>query len=92
MIHDASLLHLSIFSPISFCCIGVMPLPGGLSPFPNLPNLNVSLPDVSHALPRGVGIQPAGINVFCQACLGSDVKANADILLSYYPMQIRNVL
>uniref|UniRef100_A0A3B4FGL1 Golgi reassembly stacking protein 2 n=1 Tax=Pundamilia nyererei TaxID=303518 RepID=A0A3B4FGL1_9CICH len=58
-----------IFSPFSFCCIGVMPLPGGLSPFPNLPNLNVSLPDVSHALPRGVGIQPAGINVFCQACL-----------------------
>uniref|UniRef100_A0AAX7T973 Golgi reassembly stacking protein 2 n=1 Tax=Astatotilapia calliptera TaxID=8154 RepID=A0AAX7T973_ASTCA len=86
------LLHLSIFSPFSFCCIGVMPLPGGLSPFPNLPNLNVSLPDVSHALPPGVGIQPAGINVFCQACLGSDVKANADILLSYYPMQIRNVL
>lgn len=69
-----------------------MPLPGGLSPFPNLPNLNVSLPDVSHALPPGVGIQPAGINVFCQACLGSDVKANADILLYYYPMQIRNVL
>uniref|UniRef100_A0A3P9BC05 Golgi reassembly stacking protein 2 n=1 Tax=Maylandia zebra TaxID=106582 RepID=A0A3P9BC05_9CICH len=63
------LLHLSIFSPFSFCCIGVMPLPGGLSPFPNLPNLNVSLPDVSHALPPGVGIQPAGINVFCQACL-----------------------
>ncbi|XP_006788549.2 Golgi reassembly-stacking protein 2-like isoform X2 [Neolamprologus brichardi] len=40
---------------------GVMPLPGGLSPFPNLPNLNVSLPDVSHVLPPGVGIQPAGL-------------------------------
>uniref|UniRef100_A0A668TEL1 PDZ GRASP-type domain-containing protein n=1 Tax=Oreochromis aureus TaxID=47969 RepID=A0A668TEL1_OREAU len=80
------LLQLSIFSPFSFCCIGVMPLPGGLSPFPNLPNLNVSLPDMSRVLPPGVGIQPAGINLFCQACLGSDVKANADILLSYYPM------
>ncbi|XP_030614214.1 Golgi reassembly-stacking protein 2 [Archocentrus centrarchus] len=40
---------------------GVMPLPGGLPPFPNLPNLNVSLPDVSHVLPPGVGLQRTGL-------------------------------
>lgn len=32
-----------------FVCIilGLMPLPGGLPPLPNLPNLNLPLPDLS---------------------------------------------
>lgn len=51
--------------PLSVCPAptlpGVMPLPGGLPPFPNLPNLNVSLPDVSHVLPPGVGLQHTGL-------------------------------
>ncbi|XP_027146800.1 Golgi reassembly-stacking protein 2 [Larimichthys crocea] len=34
---------------------GLMPLPGGLPPFPNLPNLNISMPDVGQVLPPGVG-------------------------------------
>ncbi|XP_059199671.1 Golgi reassembly-stacking protein 2-like [Centropristis striata] len=41
---------------------GLMPLPGGLPPFPNLPNLNMTLPDVGHILPPGVGgLQHAGL-------------------------------
>lgn len=40
---------------------GVMPLPGGLPPLPHLPNLNVPLPDMGHALSPAVsGLQPAG--------------------------------
>ncbi|XP_051259411.1 Golgi reassembly-stacking protein 2 isoform X1 [Dicentrarchus labrax] len=41
---------------------GLMPLPGGLPPFPNLPNVNITLPDVGHVLPSGVGgLQHAGL-------------------------------
>ncbi|KAF3843267.1 hypothetical protein F7725_002116 [Dissostichus mawsoni] len=41
---------------------GLMPLPGGLPPFPHLPNLNFTLPDVGHVLPHGVGgLQHAGL-------------------------------
>ncbi|XP_070832816.1 Golgi reassembly-stacking protein 2-like [Chaetodon trifascialis] len=40
---------------------GLMPLPGHLPPFPNLPNLNIALPDVGQVLPPGVGgLQRAG--------------------------------
>lgn len=40
---------------------GLMPLPGGLPPFPNLPNLNINLPDMG-VLPPGVsGLQHAGL-------------------------------
>uniref|UniRef100_A0A672J787 Golgi reassembly stacking protein 2 n=1 Tax=Salarias fasciatus TaxID=181472 RepID=A0A672J787_SALFA len=39
---------------------GLRPMPAGLPLFPNLPNLNVALPDVSHILPPGVGLQHAG--------------------------------
>ncbi|XP_034549309.1 Golgi reassembly-stacking protein 2-like [Notolabrus celidotus] len=40
---------------------GLMPLPGGLPPLPSLPNLNFTLPDMSHVLPPGVsGLQHAG--------------------------------
>ncbi|XP_028291972.1 Golgi reassembly-stacking protein 2-like [Gouania willdenowi] len=37
---------------------GMMPFPSAVPPFPNIPNLNVPLPDVSHILPPGVGLQP----------------------------------
>ncbi|KAK9537600.1 hypothetical protein VZT92_005203 [Zoarces viviparus] len=41
---------------------GLIPLPGGLPPFPHLPNLNITLPDVGHVLPPGVGgLQRAGL-------------------------------
>ncbi|XP_047456902.1 Golgi reassembly-stacking protein 2-like isoform X2 [Mugil cephalus] len=40
---------------------GLMPLSGGLPPFPNLPNRNVTLPDVRHVLPPGVGLQHPGL-------------------------------
>ncbi|XP_069009905.1 Golgi reassembly-stacking protein 2-like isoform X3 [Embiotoca jacksoni] len=40
---------------------GLMPLLGGLPPIPNLPTLNVTLPDVGHVLPPGVGLQYAGL-------------------------------
>ncbi|XP_029967243.1 Golgi reassembly-stacking protein 2-like [Salarias fasciatus] len=40
---------------------GLRPMPAGLPLFPNLPNLNVALPDVSHILPPGVGLQHAGL-------------------------------
>ncbi|XP_054471993.1 Golgi reassembly-stacking protein 2-like [Anoplopoma fimbria] len=41
---------------------GLMPLPGGLPPFPHLPNLNITLPDMGHVLPPGVGgYQHAGL-------------------------------
>ncbi|XP_069558654.1 Golgi reassembly-stacking protein 2-like isoform X3 [Brachyistius frenatus] len=40
---------------------GLMPLFGGLPPIPNLPTLNVTLPDVGHVLPPGVGLQYAGL-------------------------------
>ncbi|CAK6954158.1 Golgi reassembly-stacking protein 2-like [Scomber scombrus] len=40
---------------------GLIPLPGGLPPFPNLPNLNMTLPDVGLVLPPGVGgLQQSG--------------------------------
>ncbi|XP_029314619.1 Golgi reassembly-stacking protein 2-like [Cottoperca gobio] len=34
---------------------GLMPLPGGLPPFPHLPNLKITLADLGNILPRGVG-------------------------------------
>lgn len=42
---------------------GLMPLPGGLPPLPNLPNLNLPLPDLSAVsrpgtLPVGAGVPP----------------------------------
>ncbi|XP_037645717.1 Golgi reassembly-stacking protein 2-like [Sebastes umbrosus] len=41
---------------------GLMPLPGGLPPFPRLPNLNITLPDVGHVLQPGVGgLQHTGL-------------------------------
>ncbi|TDH06902.1 hypothetical protein EPR50_G00118240 [Perca flavescens] len=41
---------------------GLMPFPGGLPPFPHLPNLNITLPDMGHVLPPGVGgLQHAGL-------------------------------
>lgn len=41
---------------------GLMPLPGGLPPFPHLPNLNITLPDMGHVLSPGVGgLQHAGL-------------------------------
>ncbi|XP_068560468.1 Golgi reassembly-stacking protein 2-like [Cebidichthys violaceus] len=41
---------------------GLIPLPGGLPPFPHLPNLNITYPDVGHVLPPGVGgLQRAGL-------------------------------
>ncbi|KAK5860984.1 hypothetical protein PBY51_022417 [Eleginops maclovinus] len=41
---------------------GLIPLPGGLPPFPHLPNLNITLPDVRHVMPHGVGgLQHAGL-------------------------------
>ncbi|XP_008276922.1 Golgi reassembly-stacking protein 2 isoform X2 [Stegastes partitus] len=39
---------------------GLMPMRGGLPPFPNLPNLNVNLPEVAHVMPPGVGLQHGG--------------------------------
>lgn len=39
---------------------GLMPMPGGLPPFPNLPNLNMTLPDMGRVIPPGVGLQHAG--------------------------------
>ncbi|XP_040912427.1 Golgi reassembly-stacking protein 2 [Toxotes jaculatrix] len=36
---------------------GLMPLPRGLPPFPHLPNLNITLPDMGQVLPPGVGLQ-----------------------------------
>ncbi|KAM4558863.1 Golgi reassembly-stacking protein 2-like isoform 1-T1 [Odontesthes bonariensis] len=41
---------------------GFMQLPGGLPAFTNLPNPNVTLPDVSHFLSPGVGTQRAGLS------------------------------
>nr|XP_046260022.1 Golgi reassembly-stacking protein 2-like isoform X2 [Scatophagus argus] len=41
---------------------GLMPLPGSLPPFPKLPNLNITLPEVGQVLPPGVGgLQHAGL-------------------------------
>ncbi|XP_071774047.2 Golgi reassembly-stacking protein 2-like [Centroberyx gerrardi] len=41
---------------------GLMPLPGGLPPLPNLPNLNISLPDLGKvSLPGVGGLQQAGL-------------------------------
>ncbi|XP_040004151.1 Golgi reassembly-stacking protein 2-like [Xiphias gladius] len=39
---------------------GLKLLPGGLPRFPNLPNLNFTLPDMSQVLPPGVGLQHLG--------------------------------
>lgn len=41
---------------ISFVCVvvGLMPLPAGLPPLPNLPNLNLPLPDLSAVSLAGV--------------------------------------
>ncbi|KAF0026437.1 hypothetical protein F2P81_021174 [Scophthalmus maximus] len=36
---------------------GLMSLPGGLPPFPNLPNLNMSLADIRQVLPPGIKFQ-----------------------------------
>lgn len=42
--------------------LGLIPLPGGLPPFPNLPNLNMTLPDRGHVLPPAVGgLQQPGL-------------------------------
>ncbi|XP_017279943.1 Golgi reassembly-stacking protein 2 [Kryptolebias marmoratus] len=41
---------------------GFQPLPGGLPPLPNLPHLNVTLPNVNHVLSPGVGLQHAGFS------------------------------
>ncbi|KAG7227323.1 hypothetical protein INR49_000327 [Caranx melampygus] len=38
---------------------GLMPLPGGLPPLPNLPNLNLPLPDLSAVQLAGTGTLPA---------------------------------
>nr|XP_020452069.1 Golgi reassembly-stacking protein 2 [Monopterus albus] len=40
---------------------GLMSIPGGLPSFPNLPNLNITLPDMGQVLPRGIGLQHAGL-------------------------------
>ncbi|XP_028991619.1 Golgi reassembly-stacking protein 2 [Betta splendens] len=40
---------------------GVMPLHGGLLPLSNLPNLNMTLPDMSRVFPPGVGSQHPGL-------------------------------
>uniref|UniRef100_UPI0037E81ABD Golgi reassembly-stacking protein 2-like n=1 Tax=Semicossyphus pulcher TaxID=241346 RepID=UPI0037E81ABD len=39
---------------------GLMPLPGGLPPLPNLPNLNITLPDVGRAL-QHAGLPPLSL-------------------------------
>lgn len=39
---------LSVCLSVHVCVVaGLMPLPGGLPPLPNLPNLNLPLPDLS---------------------------------------------
>ncbi|XP_053296217.1 Golgi reassembly-stacking protein 2 [Pleuronectes platessa] len=43
---------------------GLMHLPGGLPPFPNLPNLNMSLSDIGQSLPPGFGLQHPGLPPF----------------------------
>ncbi|XP_035029891.2 Golgi reassembly-stacking protein 2 isoform X2 [Hippoglossus stenolepis] len=43
---------------------GLMHLPGGLPPFPNLPNLKMSLSDISQSLPSGFGLQHPGLPPF----------------------------
>ncbi|XP_020507126.1 Golgi reassembly-stacking protein 2 isoform X2 [Labrus bergylta] len=44
---------------------GLMPLPGGIPAFPNLHNLNMTLPDVGHVLTSGgSGLQHAGLPPF----------------------------
>ncbi|CAN9497771.1 unnamed protein product [Ophioblennius macclurei] len=40
---------------------GLRPVPAGLPLFPNLPNMNVALPDVSHILAPGVALHHAGL-------------------------------
>lgn len=40
---------------------GLVPLTGGLPAFPNFPNLNVTLPDMSRVAPPGLGIQHEGL-------------------------------
>ncbi|XP_019945502.1 Golgi reassembly-stacking protein 2 [Paralichthys olivaceus] len=40
---------------------GLMHLPGGLPPFPNFPNLNITLPDMGQMLPSGVRLQHPGL-------------------------------
>lgn len=48
-------------NPTSTTIPGFMSLPGGLPPFPNLPNLNISLPDVGPITIPGIGgIPPMG--------------------------------
>lgn len=39
---------------------GLMPLPGGLPPLPNLPNLNLPLPDLSAVTLPGQPVGAAG--------------------------------
>uniref|UniRef100_A0A3B4XGH7 Golgi reassembly stacking protein 2 n=1 Tax=Seriola lalandi dorsalis TaxID=1841481 RepID=A0A3B4XGH7_SERLL len=52
------------------CCTGLRPLHGGLPPLPNLPNHNITMPDMGQVLAPGVGLQHAGIVLFCDVCLG----------------------
>ncbi|XP_070693763.1 Golgi reassembly-stacking protein 2-like [Pempheris klunzingeri] len=53
-------IPLSVSPPVTLP--GLMPLPGGLPPFPNLLNLNITLPDVGQVLPPGVGgLQHTGL-------------------------------
>ncbi|XP_071330689.1 Golgi reassembly-stacking protein 2-like [Trachinotus anak] len=40
---------------------GLMPLHRGLPPLPNLPNLNIKIPDMGQMLAPGVGLQHAGL-------------------------------
>ncbi|XP_028249099.1 Golgi reassembly-stacking protein 2 [Parambassis ranga] len=42
---------------------GLMPLPGGLPHFPNLPNLNVTVPDAGHMMPPGGHMMPPGVGL-----------------------------
>ncbi|XP_029980681.1 Golgi reassembly-stacking protein 2-like isoform X2 [Sphaeramia orbicularis] len=62
---EQSLSGLSVSShpptSISSLQTGLMPLPGGLPPFPHLPNLNIPLPNVGQVLPPGVGFQHPGL-------------------------------
>uniref|UniRef100_G3NMU8 Golgi reassembly stacking protein 2 n=1 Tax=Gasterosteus aculeatus aculeatus TaxID=481459 RepID=G3NMU8_GASAC len=55
--------------------------PGGLPPFPHLPNLNITLPDVGPVLLPGFGgFQHAGIMLF-KVCLPGVVPAASDFVL-----------
>lgn len=77
--------HIALFVGI---IVGLMPLPGGLPPLPNLPNLNLPLPDLSAMSLSGP--PPVGTTGKCTVLIS--VPAAHYVLYTVYALLLQVII